>query len=71
MFEAFRGGKSFEGMRENLTENDDYKSGRGNRFIFPDEAEYKRQITSIFKIPVETTIKITDEKNRPYSLESN
>ncbi len=66
---AFREGKNFSAMREELGKNPGYQSKDENRFIFPDEDDYKTNITDLFQFPIKMDVKITDSKGSEYNID--
>lgn len=64
----------YAGIRKVMEANKDFKEGRANKFIFPDEDIYKREIGDALKTPIEIDTRLFVEKNGaqvPYSIEEN
>ena len=71
LFTAFRRGKNYEEMRDELSKNERYKKASGNGFIFPDEDRYKSHITQVLATPLKIDMNITTDDDRPYQFDQN
>ena len=56
LIESYRKGLNFEGFRKSLEKNEGYKSGKINRYLFPDEREYYDTIFKHISIPLKISI---------------
>lgn len=64
---------SYEKIRETMKKDKKYESKNGNVFIFPDEEEYKKQITDVLRVPVDVNPRLYSRSAGgplvPYSIE--
>ena len=65
---AVRGGKNYDAIRGELSRNKEYKDRTNNVFLFPDEEDYKTNISQHVATPVKLKITMT-ENGRPYNLD--
>jgi len=70
MLQAFRDGKSYQGIREAMTKNEGYKNGTGDVFLFPDEDRYRTHILDVLKTPLKIDTKIT-RNGVPYNIDQS
>lgn len=71
--DGIRNKKSYAEIRESMKKDSKYESKVSNVFIFPDQDEYKNQITDVLRIPVDVNpklfVKQHDGTLAPYSIE--
>lgn len=58
LVEGVRTEKSYEGIRELLANNPEFKAGTGNKVIFPDENDYRTRIVDQLKTPISLNSKV-------------
>ena len=59
---SYRNGLDFKGFRKSLEKNEGYRSGKVNRYIFPDEKRYSDSIFEHISIPLRIQIDLQREK---------
>ncbi len=59
LVEGIRQEKDYAGIRELLKNNEEYKEGKGNRIVFPDEADYRTRIVDRIRTPFELNSKVS------------
>jgi len=67
---AIREKANYEKIREKLGLTPLYKRGTDDRFIFPDDDDYDRQIRQVLKTPLDWEVKMTQD-GKPYSFEGS
>ena len=61
LLHSYRGGKDFEGFRAALQASPNYQSGRMDHYIFPDEADYQKEVMDYIRHPLKTSIDLEVE----------
>ena len=72
--DSIRDEKSFSDIRASLKEDKGYSSGEKNRFIFPDEEEYRSKITKVVAKPLNVKMEMEQLEGSswvPYSIEDH
>ncbi len=72
--DSIRNGKNFSDIRTNLKEDEGFSSGKKNKFIFPDEEDYKSQITKVVAKPLNVKMEMEQSEGSswsPYSIEDH
>ncbi len=70
LLDGFRNGLDFEALRVAMKGNDEFREGRSNRIVFPDEEEYQAQVTKMVQNPVSTDITVRGPDGKPFVLDS-
>jgi len=68
MLDAFRAGKDYEGIRNEMKKDKIYAAGKEDQFLFPDEDRYQKEIGDLVTYPLLYDPKVT-RNGQPFNID--
>ncbi len=71
LLDRFRNGDNYQEIRTAMQRNDGYRNRVKDVYLFPDERDYDRYITSVLKLPLQISTRLQDQDGRLVNIDEN